>query len=123
MVRQFEVVMKEDKRLKNIICNKCGKEIEVAPFNYKLREFHQIKIVSNQIGIIDFDLCENCLMDFIKTFEYKIKPEAGFGLNSNNLDKLSDVLDLSEVNLKKLYKNVRMKQILESKINKGDLDE
>lgn len=60
----------------SIICNKCGKEFIRVEDNYCWNaEIHSIQIEFGYGSQYDlerwsFDLCEDCLTEFIKTFKY-----------------------------------------------------
>lgn len=66
----------EETFVDSIICNKCGKEYrDDEPFDWdKIFEF---KIVfgygSKRDGSIwEYDICEDCLCDFVKTFDIPV---------------------------------------------------
>ncbi|MCB7306354.1 hypothetical protein NE683_19890 [Bariatricus massiliensis] len=80
-MRQFKIYNKQEKEITKIICNQCGKEIEVVNgiakeevltvekqwgyFSDKDTEFHQ------------FDMCEQCYDKLISSFRIpvEIRPE------------------------------------------------
>lgn len=62
-----------------IICNKCGKEVDLEKANdFEENLFHSFKVSFGygskyDLELWSFDLCEDCLLEFIDTF--KIKPD------------------------------------------------
>lgn len=74
-MRQYK--MQETKKVVKIICNKCGKEILVK--NGIAEE--EVLSVEKRWGYFsnkdnelhEFDLCENCYDEFVKTFAIAIK--------------------------------------------------
>lgn len=78
-MRQFKVYNRQEKEITKIICNQCGKEIEVVNgiakeevltvekqwgyFSDKDNEFHQ------------FDLCEDCYDKLISSFKIPVEIE------------------------------------------------
>jgi hypothetical protein len=80
MKKYEQITVQELKRLpKKITCNKCGKtealvgtEIERE---IQMNKFHTIRLAfgygSNlEMEDIKFDLCESCLLEFVKSFKH-----------------------------------------------------
>lgn len=65
--------------LQGIACNKCGKEVDLEEDNgLEANLFHSFNVLFGYESEYDyetwsFDLCEECLLEFIETF--KIKPD------------------------------------------------
>jgi len=74
--------MKEYKEIKvtkkipaAITCNKCGKTVALTEYGLEENEFHSFNIVFPYGSMFDeerwkFDLCETCLVDFVRTFKH-----------------------------------------------------
>lgn len=77
MTKRYVTKFKEVREIDEVICNKCGRT-EIDPeFKYSI-EMHNFKIAfgyysSNDGVIIDFDLCSDCITEFMESF--KVKPE------------------------------------------------
>lgn len=91
-MKEFETItMKEEKQLvKSITCNCCGKTTELDGEDYqrewKLNEFQHLNLIFGYGSKFDmdswtFDLCEDCLLEYVKTF--KLVPN-GFMLDRYN---------------------------------------
>jgi hypothetical protein len=69
-------------------CNKCGKSADLTEDDFAGNLFHSFKTSFHYGGDFDmetwdFDICEECLLDFVKTF--KIAP-GGFGIERDLID-------------------------------------
>ena len=75
-MRQYRTENKETKELDKIICNKCGKEIEVirgvAQEDYLTVEkrWGYFSNKDNQEDV--FDLCEDCYDELVASFKIKL---------------------------------------------------
>lgn len=75
-MKEITKVVHEDKA---IICNKCGKEVDLENADdFEENLFHPFKVSFGYGSKFDletwyFDLCEDCLLEFVETF--KIKPD------------------------------------------------
>jgi len=73
--RKEDVVEKRDK-LTSIICNKCGKNQELEDeFDLEINKFQTINLSFGYGSKYDmeywnFDLCEECVTDLVKSFKY-----------------------------------------------------
>lgn len=75
-----EVTYQETKRVPtSITCNKCGKSDELEYGDYqditKLNNYHNFSVEFGYGSLFDmekwdFELCEKCLVDFVRTFKY-----------------------------------------------------
>lgn len=76
-MRQYSTSLKETKEVEKIICNKCGKEIPVlrgVPQEDILEVEKRWGYFSNKDNRVDqFDLCEDCYDEFIKSFRIKMR--------------------------------------------------
>ena len=75
-MRQYKRKRQEINELDKIICNKCGKEIEVikgvAQEDY-LEVIKRWGYFSNKDNQEDaFDLCEDCYDEFVASFKFKL---------------------------------------------------
>lgn len=80
-MRQFKIYNKQEKEITKIICNQCGKEIEVV--NGIAKE--EVLTVEKQWGYFSdkdtelhqFDMCEQCYDKLISSFRIpvEIRPE------------------------------------------------
>lgn len=75
-MRQYKRERQEINELDKIICNKCGKEIEVikgvAQEDY-LEVTKRWGYFSNKDNQEDaFDLCEDCYDEFVASFKFKL---------------------------------------------------
>lgn len=78
-----EITVKEVKKIpKSITCNKCGKSINLSGATYERQiqaeKFPTIKLKFGYGSKFDdetwsFELCEECLIQFINTFKYPPK--------------------------------------------------
>lgn len=71
-MRQYEETTENCKKIKKIICNKCGREIPMADGGQR-RDFLSVEkrwgYFSNKDNQVDtFDLCESCYDAFTATF-------------------------------------------------------
>ena len=74
-MKEYEEIQVTKKVLKSITCNKCGKSKEITDFGFEQDEFHSLNLSFGYGSGFDeerwkFDLCESCLVDFVKTFKY-----------------------------------------------------
>lgn len=71
-MREYHAVMREEKELRRVICNGCGREIPLDSADY----FHGEKTwgyFSEQDGKQDcFDLCEDCYRRLTESFAIKL---------------------------------------------------
>lgn len=78
-MRQFEVVIKEQKEITKVICNMCKKEIEVKngmPEEEMLSVEKQWGYYSNKDGEKhSFDICEECYDKLVTSFAIPVKIE------------------------------------------------
>lgn len=78
-MRQFEVVIKEQKEITKVICNMCKKEIEVKngmPEEEILSVEKQWEYYSNKDGEKhSFDICEECYDKLVTSFAIPVKIE------------------------------------------------
>jgi len=75
-MRQYRTEKKERNELDKIICNKCGKEIEVIR-GVAREDFLEVKkrwgYFSNKDNREDtFDLCEDCYDELVASFKIKL---------------------------------------------------
>lgn len=74
-MRQYNTSLKETKEIEKIICNKCGKEIPVlggVPQEDVLEVKKRWGYFSSKDNRVDqFDLCEDCYDEFIRSFRIK----------------------------------------------------
>lgn len=80
-MRQFKIYNKQEKEITKIVCNQCGKEIEVV--NGIAKE--EVLTVEKQWGYFSdkdtelhqFDMCEECYDKLISSFRIpvEIRPE------------------------------------------------
>lgn len=72
-MREYNVMMQEEKTVSRILCNGCGREIPLKQADY----FHAEKTwgyFSEQDGRQDsFDLCEECYHKLTDSFVIKMK--------------------------------------------------
>lgn len=84
-MRQYK--MKETPKLDKIICNKCGKEIEVKDN----RPTEEVLSIEKRWGYFSgkdnevhmFDLCESCYDEWIQTFKHPVQKEDEIGTLGN----------------------------------------
>ena len=74
--------MKEYKEIKvskkipiAITCNKCGKTEKITEYGFEENKYHTFNISFEYGSMYDdqtwkFDICETCLVDFVKTFKH-----------------------------------------------------
>lgn len=78
-MRQFKVYNRQEKEITKIICNQCGKEIEVV--NGIAKE--EVLTVEKQWGYFSdkdnelhqFDLCEDCYDKLLSSFKIPVEIE------------------------------------------------
>ena len=75
-MRQYKRERQEINELDKIICNKCGKEIEVIR-GVAQEDFLEVNkrwgYFSNKDNQEDaFDLCEDCYDEFVASFKFKL---------------------------------------------------
>ena len=75
-MRQYKIEKKETGELEKIVCNKCGKEIEVIR-GVAQEDFLEVKkrwgYFSNKDNQEDvFDLCEDCYDEIVAGFKFKL---------------------------------------------------
>lgn len=80
-MRQFTVRDKQEKEISKIICNKCGKEIEVVN-GFAKEEVLTVEKLWGYFSDKDnelhrFDLCEDCYDKLITSFQIPIDREPG----------------------------------------------
>lgn len=75
-MRQYKVTEKEIFEIDKIICNKCGKEIEVigeVPREDSLHVTKRWGYFSNKDNQEDdFDLCEDCYDELVASFKIRL---------------------------------------------------
>ena len=75
-MRQYCTKLKKTEELEKIICNKCGKEILVCggvPQEDVLEVEKRWGYFSRKDNQIDqFDLCEDCYDELVKSFQIKV---------------------------------------------------
>lgn len=75
-MRQYKIEEKETKEIAKIVCNKCGREIEVSggvPREDVLHVEKRWGYPSDKDNQVDcFDLCEDCYDNLIESFQIKI---------------------------------------------------
>jgi hypothetical protein len=83
MVKQhYEEKLQKTKVVDEIICNKCGKSFTPKYMGVGHYENSQVHKFRTDFGYgseydgktLEFDLCEKCLLKFVKTFKVKSKP-------------------------------------------------
>lgn len=76
-MRQYREELKETKEIRQIICNKCGREIPVSkgvPAEDYLEVEKRWGYPSDKDNQVDrFDLCEDCYDELVRSF--RIPPE------------------------------------------------
>lgn len=68
--------VKEETVTTEIICNKCGKKVNIMDDLFSNNKMHDFSVrfgyCSNHDGEIwNFHLCEDCIIKFVKTFKYE----------------------------------------------------
>ena len=75
-MRQYRKEIEETKKIEKIICNKCGREIEVkggVPQEDVLEVNKRWGYFSRKDNQIDqVDLCEDCYDELVKSFQIKV---------------------------------------------------
>lgn len=75
-MRQYKTTLKETKEIEKIICNKCGKVIEVVggvpqeDFLSVEKRWGYFSEKDNQVD--SFELCETCYDEFVAGFQIQI---------------------------------------------------
>ena len=74
-MKEYDEIQVTKKVLKSITCNKCGESLEISDFGFEQDKFHSFKLPFGYGSGFDeqtwkFDICESCLVDFVKTFKY-----------------------------------------------------
>ena len=84
-MKEYEEIKVVREMLKTVTCNKCGQSVSLKgpgdERDYKTNEFHAFNIAFGYPSKFDeerwkFDLCENCLVEFIKSFKHS--PEKSY---------------------------------------------
>jgi hypothetical protein len=70
-----------DNKRGEITCNRCGKTKEVTDYGYEDDQFHKIELVFGYGSNFDterwnFQLCEDCIIEYVKAFKYQPKKTA-----------------------------------------------
>lgn len=75
-MRQYRTELEKTEKIEKIICNKCGKEILVCqgvPQEDVLEVEKRWGYFSRKDNQVDqFDLCEDCYDEFVRSFRIKI---------------------------------------------------
>ena len=75
-MRQYRTELEKTEKIEKIICNKCGKEILVrqgVPQEDVLEVEKRWGYFSRKdIQVDQFDLCEDCYDEFVRSFRIKI---------------------------------------------------
>ncbi len=75
-MRQYSTKLEKTEKIEKIICNKCGKEILVrqgVPQEDVLEVEKRWGYFSRKDNQVDqFDLCEDCYDEFVRSFRIKI---------------------------------------------------
>ena len=75
-MRQYRTELEKTEKIEKIICNKCGKEILVrqgVPQEVVLEVEKRWGYFSRKDNQVDqFDLCEDCYDEFVRSFRIKI---------------------------------------------------
>lgn len=75
-MRQYRTELEKSEKIEKIICNKCGKEILVrqgVPQEDVLEVEKRWGYFSRKDNQVDqFDLCEDCYDEFVRSFRIKI---------------------------------------------------
>ena len=75
-MRQYRTELEKTEKIEKIICNKCGKEILVrqgVPQEDVLEVEKRWGYFSRKDNQVDqFDLCEECYDEFVRSFRIKI---------------------------------------------------
>ncbi|WP_284035571.1 hypothetical protein [Neobacillus sp. 114] len=74
-MKDYDEIQVTKKVLKSITCNKCGKSKKITDFGFEQDEFHSFNLTFGYESMYDeqrwkFDICESCLVDFVKTFKH-----------------------------------------------------
>lgn len=76
-MRQYKEQVKEVKEIEKIICNKCGREIQVlggVPQEDVLEVTKRWGYFSDKDNQVDkFDLCERCYDELVRSFKIQIE--------------------------------------------------
>lgn len=76
-MRQYKEQVKETREIEKIICNKCGREIQVlggVPQEDVLEVTKRWGYFSDKDNQVDrFDLCEECYDELVRSFKIQIE--------------------------------------------------
>ncbi|AMQ66702.1 hypothetical protein FDG96_gp43 [Bacillus phage Mgbh1] len=78
----------KQRELVGFTCNKCGKSVDLTEDDFAGNLFHSFKTSFHYGSAFDmetweFDLCEDCLLDIVKTF--KVEPD-GVGIERDLIE-------------------------------------
>ncbi|SMQ78358.1 hypothetical protein SAMN05444673_3385 [Bacillus sp. OV166] len=74
-MKEYKEVNVSKKIATSITCNKCGETEKITEYGFEEDKFHAFNISFGYGSMYDeekwkFDICERCLVDFVKTFKH-----------------------------------------------------